>query len=184
MKTTLILLAATICVAACKKPESETVSQVTTTLTPAPVAQLADKDKDFINKAVEGGMLEVQLGHVVTKQAASPDVKTFGQEMIKDHNAADSDLKTLASTKGLILPTALDSSHQATLDKISGLGGAKLDNEYASDMVDDNDDFVKSFSDEAQNAKDPDVKAFAAKNLPLLQSRLQEAKDLKAKHAK
>lgn len=195
MKTPLILLAATICVAACKNPDNGAASSQTTTTSTnlqgektnvdrgatAP-AGLSQKDKDFVTKAAEGGLLEVQLGQVVDKQAQAADVKAFGQRMVSDHTQADNDLKQLAQTKGLALPTQLDSDHQSTFDKMAKLSGPKLDKKYADDMVDDHEEDIKEFQDEAKNGQDPDVKAFAAKTVPILQSHLQEAKDLKAKH--
>src|SRR5947209_8753678 len=42
------------------------------------------KDKQFLMKATEGGMAEVQLGTLAT-QKGGPEVKEFGQKMVDDH---------------------------------------------------------------------------------------------------
>ena len=46
-------------------------------------------------------------------------------------------------------------------------------------MVDDHEKDVKEFTAQAQSGTDPDVKAFAAKTLPTLQSHLDMIKGIK-----
>ena len=86
-------------------------------------SSLSPADKRFIDKAAEGGMAEVELGQLATQKAASEDVKKFGQRMVDDHSKADQQLKQLASTKGVTLPTTLDKSAQKEYDKLSKLSG-------------------------------------------------------------
>jgi putative membrane protein len=47
--------------------------------------------------------------------------------------------------------------------------------------VDDHKKDVSEFQDASQNAKDPDVKQWAAKTLPTLQAHLQKAEQIDAK---
>lgn len=142
---------------------------------------LSSEDREFMTEAAQGGMLEVALGNAVASKATSPEVKAFAQRMVTDHGKANSELKQLAAKKGVTLSTQLDSKHNAKVEEMSELSGAKLDKEYADDMVDDHEDDVKEFRKASQNVKDPDLKAWAAKRLPILESHLAMAKDVEAK---
>jgi putative membrane protein len=48
-------------------------------------------------------------------------------------------------------------------------------------MVDDHEDAVNLFKSHSESGKDPELKAFAAKTLPVLQGHLNMIKDIKAK---
>ena len=48
-------------------------------------------------------------------------------------------------------------------------------------MVDDHENDVAAFKKQAENSSDPDVKAFAAKTLPVLQKHLDAIKAIQAK---
>src|SRR5690349_22689894 len=81
---------------------------------------LAGADKNFVEKAAIGGLAEVQLGNLAQQKAASDQVRQFGMRMVQDHTKANDELKQIASSKGLQLPTALDSKHQKVADKQIG----------------------------------------------------------------
>jgi putative membrane protein len=62
--------------------------------------------------------------------------------------------------------------------------GADFDKAFAEDMVSDHKKAVAAFEKAANNSKDPDVKAFAAKTLPTLKMHLSMAEDLQQKVGK
>jgi putative membrane protein len=137
-------------------------------------------DADFMAEAAQGGMAEVEMGKLAGTKAQNPEVKKFGAMMVTDHGKAGDELKALAAKKGVTLPADIG-SHKSTLDKLNGLSGAGFDKEYIEEMVDDHEADVKAFKDASENAKDPDVKAFAAKVLPVVQKHLDEIKAIQAK---
>ena len=65
------------------------------------MATMTSQDRNFLMDAAEGGMLEVELGRVAAQQAASVGVKQFGQRMVDDHSKANTELASLASSKGI-----------------------------------------------------------------------------------
>jgi len=141
----------------------------------------SNDDSDFMKEAAVGGMAEVEMGKLAATKAASPDVKKFAQMMVDDHTKANNDLKALATKKGMTLPTDLDSSHKSTMDDLREQAGADFDKAYVEEMVDDHEEDVSKFEDEAKNATDPDVRAFAQKTLPVLQKHLDAIKSIQAK---
>jgi len=144
-------------------------------------ATLSAEDRSFINEAAIGGLAEVELGRLATKNAKSPDVKSFGQRMVDDHTKVNQELTQLASSKGITPPKELDAKNRATMESLSKLTGAQFDKEYMSHMVEDHQKDVAAFQKQASQAKDPELKAFASKTLPTLQEHLQLAKSIDAK---
>lgn len=131
-----------------------------------------EDDSEFAVKAASGGLLEVTLGKLAQQKAQNPQVKEFGAQMVKDHEKANAELKALAASKNITLPTSPGEDHLKHIEDISKLSGAEFDKKYISFMKEDHEEDVKEFKEAAQDAKDPDVKAFAAKTLPTLQMHL------------
>jgi putative membrane protein len=126
-------------------------------------------DKEFVLRAAQGGMTEVELGKVVSDKASSGQVKDFGARMVKDHSQANDELKDLAQKKGIALASTLDEHHQAQVDRLSKLSGPAFDQAYVKNQVRAHDMTVRLFKEEAQSGQDPDIKAFASKTLPTLE---------------
>jgi putative membrane protein len=101
--------------------------------------------------------------------------------MVSDHSKANDELKQLASKKGIELPA--QPPMDAHMQKLQGLSGAEFDREYMSHMLNDHQKDVAAFKKEASGGRDPDVKAFAAKTLPTLESHLQMVKQNRPAHA-
>jgi len=140
-------------------------------------ANLSDADRAFIKEAAQGGMAEVQLGQLAEKKGANAAVKQFGQQMVRDHSQANSELKQLATKKGLTLPTDVGEKHRSMAEHLAKLSGAAFDRAYMSHMVMDHNHDVASFRKESQSASDPDLKAWAGKTLPTLQQHLRLARE-------
>ena len=132
-------------------------------------------DHSFVEKAALGGMAEVELGNLAQQKASSDQVKQFASRMVEDHGKANDELKQIASSKGIDLPTALDRKHRSDVDRLGKMSGAQFDRAYMSHMVDDHKKDVADFKKASTSAKDGDVKGFASKTLPTLQEHLQLA---------
>ena len=106
---------------------------------------VSSADTDFMNKAAQGGMAEVELGKLAASKGANADVKKFGQQMVDDHSKANSELKTVAASKSITLPTEVNAEQKAMMDKLSKLSGAAFDKEYVKGMVEDHEKDVADF---------------------------------------
>ena len=141
-------------------------------------------DQHFVKKAAEGGLAEVELGKLATEKASSDEVKKFGQRMVDDHSKANDQLKQLASSKGIEVPTDLSAKDKATKERLSKLSGEQFDKAYMKDMVKDHTQDVSEFKKESTSAKDPDVKNFASQTLPTLEDHLKQARSIAPKENK
>src|SRR4029450_10674898 len=79
-----------------RKPDN-----TTTTGDRVAMAAMSSQDKDFVMEAAMGGLMEVDLGRIAAQQGSTDAVKQFGQRMVDDHSKVNSELASLASTKGI-----------------------------------------------------------------------------------
>lgn len=134
---------------------------------------LSAADREFMRKAAEGGMKEVEMGRMGEQQAQNADVKSFAKRIVTDHSKANNELMALAQKKGVKL------SNKAP--KMPKMSGGNFDKAYMADMVKDHQQDLAEFQREASGGSDPDVKAFAAKTSKVIQKHLDLAKSTEAK---
>jgi putative membrane protein len=135
-----------------------------------------EDDSEFLVEAASGGMMEVQAGELASTKAQHPRVKAFGAMMVRDHSKANEELKALAGSKNITIPTTPGEEHQKHVNELNQKSGKDFDDAYMSMMVDDHQEDVDKFEKASNNAKDAAVKAFAAKTLPVLRMHLDSAK--------
>jgi putative membrane protein len=129
----------------------------------------------FVREAAIGGMAEVELGELATGKASSDAVKQFAQRMVTDHSKTNAELKTLAHSKGLTLPTELDAKHKQARDIVAALSGAAFDRAYMDQMRKDHHQAVSDFRQQSSSGSDAELKGWAAKTLPTLEQHMQLA---------
>lgn len=136
-------------------------------------------DADFAIEAADGGLMEVQLGKIALKNAADQGVKDFGQMMVDDHSKANEELKAIAKQKNITLPPAPGEKNIQHIKDLNAKMGSEFDTDYIDMMVEDHEKDINLFERAAKSAEDADIKAFAAKTLPVLRQHLAAAKTLK-----
>ncbi len=140
---------------------------------------LSKDDSDFLVKAASGGLFEVRSSELAEKRGVlTPEEKKFADMMITDHTAVNSELEKLAAKKGATVPSAPMEKQQKLLDELGKAEDKKVATKYLSDQVDAHDDAISLFKKASTDAKDPDVRAFAADKLPTLRAHYDEAKQL------
>jgi putative membrane protein len=140
--------------------------------------RLAINDGKFLADAAMGAMAEVELGKLAQQKAASNLVKQFGGRMVTDHGQTNDELKQIAESKGVTLPSEPDPSKRKELDKLANLSGAAFDREYMAHMLEDHRKDVAQFRQASESAKDDEVRAFASKTLPTLEDHLKQAQSV------
>jgi putative membrane protein len=179
----IIVIAAAPCVVAQQQyPHGQ--GERTITANPSannPVKAIDETDKNFMKEAALGDEAEIQLGQMAQQKASDPAVKSFGERMVKDHSTNDDQLKNIAKSQHIALPTELDPQQKEAAARLSRLSGPKFDQAYMLFMVQEHTKDVTKFQTEANDAHDQTIKQFAASSLPVLQSHLQEAQQVEQK---
>ena len=133
------------------------------------VALAGGGDQKFVDKAAAGGIAEVKLSTLAMDKGRSTEVKQFARKMVEDHTKANTELKQIADKQNLTLPTTLDDQSQKVYDKLAALDGADFDAAYMRAMANDHDAAVMLFKQESKSGRDPEVKSFAMKTLPVIE---------------
>ena len=153
-------------------------------------AQAADS-KTFVNDLTIAGLAEVQLGKLAAERGSNPDVKAFGQMMVKDHTQAANELKPIAAELKVQQPAQLDQKHKDLSDKLSKLQGNEFDREYINAMVSGHEEVAakvrarvehKTASpDAAAGSGEQKLTQWATMVLPTVQKHLERAREIQKK---
>ena len=98
--------------------------------------------------------------------------------MVSDHGKAGEDLKAVAAKQGVKLPLALDTKHEEIVNKLGKLSGAAFEKAYIDEIIKAHMKDASAFEEASRNAKDPDVKAFAQRTLPVVIARLEKVESM------
>lgn len=147
---------------------------------PSPTVARQD-DRTFVMNTAQNGIAEVALTRMASQKAQNAEVKRLAQRLLADHTKVNNELKPIASTKNITLPTNVKPEHKEISDRLSKLTGAEFDREFLSVMVQSHEKSITAFQAEANSGTDPEIKAFATKTLPTLQEHLRMARDLRGK---
>ena len=132
-------------------------------------------DQRFVESAARDGMAEVALARLAQQKALRGEVREFAERMAADHAKANEELARLAAEKGFEMPDGPSRDHQRLQQRLGELIGADFDREYMKHMADQHKKAVSLFDKQAKRGKDPDLKAFAQRQLPGLQGHYQAA---------
>ena len=152
--------------------DSTAVKADSTTTTVKTDSSAVLADTAFAAKAAVGGMAEVALGKMAAAKGSDSQVKDFGNMMVTDHSKANAELMSIAKAKNITLPAGLDAEHQAKSDSLSKLSGKDFDKAYVAAMIEGHKKTLALMQSEAANGKDAELKAFAAKTAPVVQTHL------------
>jgi len=143
-------------------------------------SSLGSDDTDFVKKAAKGNLAEVELGRLAVEKATSPEVKEFGNRMIRDHTKANQELSALAASKGVKVPTSVSLGEDVSVAHLKMLSGKSFDDAYIKMMVDDHKEDVAAFERASTGSQDMDVRRFASKTLPTLQGHLTKIEKIQS----
>ncbi|MGI4787979.1 MAG: DUF4142 domain-containing protein [Janthinobacterium lividum] len=139
------------------------------TLSAAAMAAVAPMDKQFAMKAAQGGIFEVKSSQIALTKTHNMRVMNVARRMVKEHSAANAELKTVAQDAKTSLPTDTDPMHKAVIAKLSSLSGAAFDKAYMASQEKAHADTVKLFEKEIAMGSSAGFTAFASKNLPTIE---------------
>jgi len=139
----------------------------------------ARSDASFMKDAAQAGAAEMEASRLAQTKAKNADVKAFADKMVTDHARVADELKALAANKKVKLPDGPSVAQKAEIKLIDAGDNDKFDERYAQHFgVKAHESTIKLFEEAAANAKDADVKAWAAKTLPGLKEHLSMAQAL------
>lgn len=187
----LLLCAFTLSVQSCNKKETTDTEEVAEEQNEAKFDNDStgvdddskEKDSEFLVAVAETDFKEIELGKLAQK-SANPDVKALGDMMVTEHTKSSAEAKALAASKNISLPAGLTEDGKEAYNKLNEKKAADFDKAYADKMVEGHEKTIKKFEEYVQDGKDPDIKAWAEKTLPVLRVHLQHSQEVQKKVTK
>jgi len=133
----------------------------------AAAAKLSQKDQKFLSQIAAGGVQAVQDATVAEKEGG-PAVKAVASRIVNERGRSNQELLDLAKKKGLGLGTGKI--------KARNMGKSNYDKQFVHTLTADYTEDVKLLQAAATSSDDKDVKAWAAKTLPMVKSELAAIK--------
>jgi putative membrane protein len=131
----------------------------------------------FMTMAIQGNLAEVSMGQLAQKQGESDAVRSFGQQLVTDHTAANQKATSVASQMGMTPPSEPSKKQQAEAAKMAKMSGAAFDRAFAQHMVADHKMEIAAHK-KAAKMKNETVARYAMESLPVLEQHLQTAQSL------
>ncbi|KAA9331377.1 DUF4142 domain-containing protein [Hymenobacter busanensis] len=144
----------------------------------ADITKRQERDAEFMVNAATNSLLAVELGKLAQQKTARPEVRTFAQNLLRDHAALNTALAGVATQKGLAVPKSLGDEQQDTYQELAGLTGADFDRRFLQVSAEHYDESADDFEDMSDDAYDGDIRALAAKYAPALSQYRDQAKQL------
>jgi len=139
-------------------------------------SKLDQHDQTFLKHAAEMNMLQIELGKVAEKISTDPNIKKIGADLQKDHSATMEKLESLASSKGVTLPSELSAADRSMIQALEKKAGEKFDHEFLTLNAKEHEKALKVFQNAIGRTKDSEIKSWAEQMVPKLQEHLNVAK--------
>jgi putative membrane protein len=143
----------------------------------ASAGELTSRDANFLVQAASRAEEQLELGRLVSERGSSEAVKEFGQRMVADYGRAKEELAQLATRKGLVLPAGIGREQTVTIARLSRLSGPEFDRAYLQMRQDYDRDVTEAWR-RANDAQDADLKAWAAKTLPMIEEHQRQVSEM------
>lgn len=144
---------------------------------PAPSARPFD-DAAFLRTVAAGGMYDGRLGYLVGPQCRTRGVRKLAACVVADGIVGGTALKAAAESAGVTLPTELDAAQRRQYEAFEARTGAEMEREFVRAMAERRAAGVALFTRASRDARNPEVRAFAARMLPLIREHAEMADEL------
>ncbi|MEY8111890.1 DUF4142 domain-containing protein [Burkholderia cenocepacia] len=134
-------------------------------------------DAEFVDKAGMIGKVERQAGQLALDRSSNADVKAFARKMVDDHARIADELRHIGAQKGVPVRTRMLVDPEVTA--LRAKDGRAFDAAYvALAGPRAHEAAVRLYETEAKEGRDPQLRAFAARTLPMLNAHLSAARQL------
>ncbi len=140
-------------------------------------APVNNADKQFMIAAARTDMIEAHEGQMAESQAKRADVKDLAKTLVQDHTESYEQLTALAAKTGVSIPKGINAAKDPGIESLTRLNGDRFDQIFDRDEVAAHRRALALFKREAASGHDPDVKAWAAQRIPVLEKHLHLAEE-------
>lgn len=149
---------------------------------PSPTAAstvLSASEKQFLVDAAANTQYELAVAQIAKDKAADSAVKSYAAMLVGDHSESQTKLQLLAQRRQVALPSKLPADKQRVVDQLNRASGKDFDRQFIQTVgLRDHKADIELFEKASRDAKDNEVREFAASALPTLRAHLSAAQNL------
>jgi putative membrane protein len=123
-------------------------------------------DATFMTRVQLRASGELELSRILAARSANAAVRSFAQQMLEDRGKTVQQLRQLAESRGVDLPSAPDAAAKADTERVSRLSSPELDRAYVERMLRDLDADTADFQAQAHVAQEVELQAWVCDTLP------------------
>ena len=138
-------------------------------------------DRAFLLSAAQGRFASIELSRLAAAKASSGDVRRFAEMIVDSSETMNAALLPLLKEHDVTAPAAIDARHKVSRDWLANLSGADFDRAYMNVMTAKYSNEVTFFRHAAALSQEADVKAWAARILPVAQEHHTRAMEITRK---
>ncbi len=138
-------------------------------------ANLSKADRQFLVTAATTDMTQAHEAQMAESQANRDDVKSLAKSLAQDHTDSYEQLTMLAAKTGVDIPKGINTAKIPAVAQLTHAKGAAFDRDFTHDAIAVHRARLAMYKREAEHGQDPDVKAYAAKMIPVAEKHLQQA---------
>jgi putative membrane protein len=135
-------------------------------------------DARFLVEAKSFNMLELKLSELASTTGYAASIVDLAKRNRKDFEKMNDEIEKLAAREKIALPESMGDEHQATFFEVSKADRQDFDKEYLLAMKKVNEANLERFLRMATDAKDADVRAFAARKLDMMRMHEQRVSEV------
>lgn len=132
-----------------------------------------DDDAAFLVKSADARMMDSREGKLAVTRGTTAAIRNYGSLMVKDQAMLLDKIKMLAASKKISLPSDISNDKQEGHEDLKGKSTEDFDKKFIKMMVIDHERDIKLFK-KAAKSEDKEIRIFAEKYLPLIQSHLDK----------
>jgi predicted outer membrane protein len=131
-------------------------------------SKAAEKDAQFVVDVVASNYGEVKLAKLAQQKSSHKELKEVAQTLEVDHSEVLDQLRSLASTKSITIPTEESGEAKDKLKELTDEKASEFDKEWCETLMDSHKTSISKFENAANDISDPDIKNFVNTVLPKL----------------
>jgi putative membrane protein len=139
------------------------------------------QDARFLVDAKSFNILEMKLAETAITSGYASAVVDLARRHLQDHKDMEDDLNTLARREKIVLPTLMNDKHQMYLLEVSNSNREDFDTRYIETLQRINEENKEQYMSMATDAKDADVRAFAARKLDMLRNHATRMEEVRSR---
>jgi putative membrane protein len=139
---------------------------------------LPGADHEFVMRAAQDSMAEIEMGQLAQQRGSTQAVKDYGRRLVEEHTAMNNDLKQAAPAEINNMPTDLPAEKKSTIDRLAKLSGAEFDREFLNEAINAHRQAIELFQKQANSGENQKLRDWASSKIPLLQDHLKAAQGL------